>query len=318
MRYLKGSRFRLKPNYLEGTIHISKDCNPLLQDTTSREGLDENDAYFALVEYVKDKIAYLSELLREEELREEHSRIRERHYKALEPLTAGLNRVRSEQYRQAVENADRHMRNKVLTQPIFIVRNTHWECLDCHDSWKVRKELMPKYCREFSVGRDGTPTNKPGCGSTNIRHKENAPRGETETPATPMSLEDIMTGTPAYVSGIQLRPTIDWDMGENDDEAEVREERRELAINGRHRAFIAADALDGNVTVEGTTFEALRGIAALTIHVIDAASSAWGRWHCKREHNDFDVFLTKYAELKIACLSNLVTLSQSDVLTQAS
>jgi hypothetical protein len=271
------------------------------------------------VEYVKDKIACLSELLREEELREERSRIHERYDKALESLTAGLNRVRSEEYRQAVENADRQMRNKILTQPIFIVRNTHWECLDCQDSWKVRKELIPKYCREFSVSRDGNPTNKPGCGSMNIRRKANTPRDEPRTPATPVSLEDVMTGTPAYVSGIQLRPTIDWEMGENDDEAEVREEHRQLAVNGRHRAFKTADALDGNVTVEGTTFEALRGVAALTIHVIDAASSAWGRWHCKREHNDFDVFLTKYAELKIACLSNLATLkSQSEALIQAS
>ncbi len=305
MRYLKGSRFRLKPHYLEGTIHISKDDNPLLRDTTSREGLTENDAYSGLIEYVKDKIACLSDLLREEELREERSRLHERYDAALEPLTAGLSQVRSEEYRSAVESADKQMRRKLLVQPIAIVLNTHWECLDCHDSWKVPKELSPACCRQFSVGRDGASTNKHGCGSTNIRRKENVRSGES--PGSSLSLEDVMTGTPAYVSGIQLRPIIDWEMGENDDEAEVREDRRQLAVNGRHQAFRAADALDGNVTVEGTTLEALRGVAALTIHVVDAASSAWGRWHCKREHNDFEVFRARYAELKSACLSNLTT-----------
>jgi hypothetical protein len=117
-----------------------------------------------------------------------------------------------------------------------------------------------------------------------------------------------MAGTPAYVSDIQLKPIIDWEMGENDDEGEVREEQRLLAINGRHRAFRAADALDGNdVTSEGAAFEALR--AALTIHVIDSASFAWGRWHCNRERHNFEVFLTPFAELKAACLSNISALS---------
>ncbi len=157
MRYLKGSRFRLKPHYLEGTIHISKDDNPLLRDTTSREGLGENDAYFALIEYVKDKIACLSDLLREEELRDERSRLHERYDKALESLTAGLGQVRSEEYRSAVENADKQVRSRLLRQPIIIVQNTHWECVDCRDSWKVPKELTPTCCREFSVGRERRP-----------------------------------------------------------------------------------------------------------------------------------------------------------------
>ncbi len=150
---------------------------------------------------------------------------------------------------------------------------------------------------------NGAPTNKAGCGSTNIRRKENV--RNAESPGSPVSLEDVMAGVPAYVSGIQLRPIIDWEMGEKDEEAEVREETRQLAVNGGHQSFLTADALDGNVTAEGTTFEALRGVAALTIHVVDAASSAWGRWHCKREHSDFEVFRARYAELKSACLSNL-------------
>lgn len=114
-----------------------------------------------------------------------------------------------------------------------------------------------------------------------------------------------MTGMPAYVSGIQLKPLIDWEMGENDEEAEVRTDRRELAINGRHRAFRTADRLDGNETVEGTALEALRAIAALTIHVIDAASLAWGRWHYRQSDGQFDRFLSNAAELKMACLVNL-------------
>jgi len=114
-RYLKGSRFRLKPHYLEGTIHISKDQNPHLRDTTSREGLDANEHYAAFVDYIQGKVAALSELLREEELREERARSQERYKKALDPVTAGLNQVRSDEYRKAVENADKEVRKGLKT-----------------------------------------------------------------------------------------------------------------------------------------------------------------------------------------------------------
>jgi hypothetical protein len=90
-RYWRGSRFRLKPQYLEGAIHISKEHNPCLRDTTSREGLDANECYYALADYIQEKVADLSELIKEEELREERSRMQQRYRRALEPLTAGLN-----------------------------------------------------------------------------------------------------------------------------------------------------------------------------------------------------------------------------------
>jgi hypothetical protein len=304
-RYLKGSRFRLKPHYLEGAVYVSKDSNPLLRDTTSREGLEENDAYHALVDYIQAKVAILSEILREEELREERQRIRERYVKALEPLTGGLSRCASDAYRRAVDSADRMVR-KVLrgseAQPLL--RNAHWECLDCRDSWKVPRELTPVRCRQHSVGKDGKPTFKPGCGSSNIRRKENVPRGKEPEKADPFPVDEVMAGAPAYVSGIQLRPVIDWDMGERDYEAEVRPERRELAINGRHPAFRTADALDGTETAEGTDIEALRAVAGLTMHIIDSASLAWGRWHFLQS-SQFDAFTTRYAELKEACLNSL-------------
>ncbi len=54
-----------------------------------------------------------------------------------------------------------------------------------------------------------------------------------------------MAGSPAFVSGTQLKPVIDWEMGENDEEAEVRPDQRQLAINGRHPLFRAADRLTG-------------------------------------------------------------------------
>lgn len=305
-RYLKGSRFRLKPHYLEGTIHISKDFNPQLRDTTSREGLDANESYTAFVEYVQDKVAELSDLLRDEELHEERLRNQERYIKALDPVTTGLNQVRSDEYRMAVESADKEVR-KGLRTPLSPseIRNTHWECLDCHDSWKVPRELTPTRCREYSVGRDGRPSNKPGCGGTNIRRKENVARENPQQPELPSLLDDIMGGAPAYVSGIQLKPIIDWDMREKDDEAEVRADRRELAINGRHPAFRAADLLDGSETVEGTALEALRAVAALTVHVINAACLAWGRWHYVKCGSQFDVYVARAAELKAACLAGI-------------
>jgi len=304
-RYLKGSRFKLKPHYLEGTVHITKDENPDLRDTTSREGLNANDCYAAFVQYVQGKVAALSDLLLEEQLHEERSRMRERYHKALQPLTEGLNRVRSDEYSRAVDSADAEVRKGATRVTFPMIRNSHWECLDCGDSWKVPLELSPARCREFSVGRDGKPSKKPGCGSTDIRHKENVPRNESKTPAASPSLHDVLAGMPAYVTGKQLRPIIDWEMGENDEESEVRADRRELAINGRHASFRAADALDGNETVEGTTFEALRAVAALTIHVINAASQAWGRWHYRQWGADFDTYLRKATELKDACVANI-------------
>jgi Histidine kinase-, DNA gyrase B-, and HSP90-like ATPase len=300
-RYLRGSRFRLKPHYLEGAIQVSQTSNPNLRDTTSREGLSANEYFLSFVEYVKGKVAELSELVREEELKQERSRMQERYKRALDPLTAGLNQVRSEEYRSAVEAADKQVRKGIGTRLISEVRNVHWECLDCSDSWKVPRGSTPQRCREYSVGRDGRPTNKPGCGSTSIRRKENLSPDNPKQDQNTL-LEDVMSGAPAYVEGIQLRPQIDWNMGENDEEAEVRAVSRELAINGRHRAFRAADLLDGNETVEGTVLEELRAVAALTIHVIDSASQAWGRWHYLRSGGQFESFMNRATELKDACL----------------
>ena len=307
-RYLKGSRFRLKPHYLEGTIHISKDQNPHLRDTTSREGLDANECFVAFVNYVQEKVAALSELLREEELREERLRSQERYKKALDPVTAGLNQVRSDEYRRAVEAADKEARKGLGTpSPTVDIRNAHWECLDCHDSWKAPRDLAPTRCREFSVGRDGRASNKPGCGSQNVKRKENIVRDNPRQPNTPPPLDDVLGGAPAYVSGIQLTPSMDWEMGERDDEAEVRADRRQLAINGRHPAFRAADLLDGNETIEGTPLEELRAVAALTVHVINAAAHAWGRWHHTQSGGQFDVFLSRATELKAACLARITS-----------
>jgi len=307
-RYLRGSRFRLKPHYLEGTVHISKSQNPNLRDTTSREGLTTGDAYSAFVEYVKEKVSQLSDLLRDEEIHEERCRALERYKTALTPLTAGLNEVRSEEYRRAVQTADKQVRKGLTVPAGSEIRNAHWECLDCSDSWKAPVQVVPTLCREFSVGRDGNPTNKPGCGSTNVRRKENVAKGQEGPKGPAGALDDVLTGVPAYVGGIQLKPVMDWDMGENDDEAEVRPERRELAINGRHRAFLVADSLDRGQTTAGTPLVDVRAVAALTVHVIDSASIAWGRWHARGQ---VDELLSKAAELKSACISRMVTMSSA-------
>ncbi len=267
-RYVGGSRFRLKPHYLEGSVHITKDSNPTLRDTTSREGLVEDDHYFALVEYLKARVSQLSELVRMEELREERA-----------------------QTQRLTENC---------RQNVGTVSRCAFQ-----DSWKAPRETVPTFCRQFSVSRDGKPTNKPGCGSTNIRRKENISRENPQPPKNTGLLEDVISGAAAYPSGIQLRPQIDWEMGENDEEAEVRAERRELAINGRHKSFRAANMLDGTEIAEGTPLEELRAVAALTIHVIDAAAHAWGRWHYTKNGSQFDSYLSRYSQLKEACISKI-------------
>ncbi len=303
-RYMGGSRFRLKPHYLEGSIHITKDENPNLRDTTSREGIEANDAFEAFAEYVAAMVARLSEFVREDEVREERSRIQERYRKALDPLSLGLNKLKSEQYRSAVDRADRLVRKTLSGAQVSspAIANAHWECVDCKDGWKVPRELVPRVCREYSVGRDGRPTGKLGCGSSNIRRKENVHRGDGGPPGLQAALEDLLAGDPAFVSGTQLKPVIDWEMGENDEEAEVRSEQRQLSINGRHPVFRAADRLDGNETQEGEALENLRGVAALSMHIVTAAAHAWARWHLEAARGDFEVYRSRLAELKVACL----------------
>ena len=312
-RYLRGSRFRLKPHYLEGTIHITSDGNPILRDTTSREGLDCSDAYRDLVEFVQDKIVQLSDLIREEEIREERRKTQQRYKKALEPLSAGLNKVHSDRYKKAVSESDQMIRRRLeKTLVISEIRNAHWECLDCTDSWKAPLDKQPTRCREYSVGKDGNPSNKLGCGSINIRRKINIQRGMQKQELEFTDFDDIIAGAAAYVSGIQLKPLFDWEMGENDVEAEVRPERRELAINGRHPAFRAADALDGSQVPEGAQLDSLQFAGALTIHVIDAASLAWGQWHYGKAGEKLDELLTHYAELKNACIESIGSLRKRE------
>lgn len=304
-RYTGGSRFRLKPHYLEGSIHITKDANPDLRDTTSREGIELNDSYVEFAEYVRGMVGLLSEFVREDEVREERSRIKERYRKALDPLSIGLNKLKSDRYTSAVERADRNVRKSLAEhglKPIPVVSNAHWECLDCSDSWKVPRDLTPRVCREYSVGRDGKPTGKLGCTSTNIRRKENVARDEHGAADLQGALEDLLAGSPAFVSGTQIKPVIDWEMGENDEEAEVRTDQRQLAINGRHPLFRAADRLDGNETQEGETLENLRAVAALSMHIVTSAAHAWARWHFEQGGRAFETYLDRLRELKMACL----------------
>ncbi len=175
-RYTGGSRFRLKPHYLEGSIHITKDANPELRDTTSREGIELNDEHLEFVDYVRGMVTMLSEFVREDEVREERSRINERYKKAMDPLSVGLNRVESDTYTTAVDCADRTVRKNLAesgVKTMSFVSNAHWECLDCKVGWKVPRDLTPRICCEHSVGRDGKPTGRLGCTSTNIRRKQN-------------------------------------------------------------------------------------------------------------------------------------------------
>jgi hypothetical protein len=306
-KYHKGGKqFRLRPNYLEGAIHISADNNPELRDTTSREGIEENDAFRNLVEYVYDKVMELSEVIADEEVKEERQRNQERYNKVLEPLTAGLNTLHSEIYKKAVKQWDAEVKKKIVA-PVAdsVIRNAHWACLDCTDSWKVPLEKTPTKCREFSVGRDGKPTYKQGCGSRNICRKENLTLDSPDRKGQLSDFNDILAGATAYISDIQIKPIIDWEMGENDEEAEVRPEQRQLAINGKHRNFRAAEMLDGEINIEGTTYEVLKAKGALTMHVIDAASFAWGYWHFIKGSNELNEFTRQYSGLKGACLKSL-------------
>lgn len=303
-RYRQGSRFRLKPHYLEGAIYITREENPGLRDTTSREGLDENESYEALVALARDLLNRLNDEIYEEEVIEQRKHKNERYKSVLSPLTSGLNELASHLYSHSVEETDKKKRREVSkTLQETKIRNAHWECLDCGDTWKAPLESVPQKCREHSVGRDGKPTQKPGCGSTNIQRKENKPPG----PGDPGigAIDDVISGVSAVVSGKKLTPLIDWDMGSNDEEAEVRPIERTLAINGRHRAFVISDRMDAQQMKEGETLDQLKSTSALIIHIINAAAGAWARWHFYVSDHDFEEFERAYAQLKDACLRQL-------------
>ena len=305
--YKGGKQFRLKPNYLEGAIHISTDLNPVLRDTTSREGIEENDAFRDLVGYVQNKVLELSDIVGEEEVKEERRKNQERYKKVLEPLTAALNTLHSNEYKKAVKEWDEERKKQLVrpNPPASEIHNAHWECLDCLDSWKAPIGETPIKCREYSVGRDGKPTYKQGCGSTNIRRKENLPLGTPPQKENYSEQDDILAGIPAYISDIRIKPIIDREMGENDDEAEIRPDQRELAINSRHKAFRSAEMLDGEEKSESATIEILKAKGALTMHIINAASYAWGVWHYKKGNKDINDLLNRYSELKDACIKSL-------------
>ena len=47
-----GGRFAVLDKYLSGTVYISRNDNPDLRDSTDRESIQENDAFFEMREFV--------------------------------------------------------------------------------------------------------------------------------------------------------------------------------------------------------------------------------------------------------------------------
>jgi hypothetical protein len=93
-----------------------------------------------------------------------------------------------------------------------------------------------------------------------------------------------------------LTPTIAYDMKEEDEEVEFREEEREIAVNPSHISYKISEILDKR---EGEAFQIGEGILppALSTHIIKCICLAWGNFHGKKTGKIED-FERRYDELK--------------------
>ena len=65
--------------------------------------------------------------------------------------------------------------------------------------------------------------------------------------------------------------------------------------------------MDGNKAIEGSTIEDLGVVGALTMHITDVASHAWGKWHFDRSKGSFEEYLRAAQALKSACVSRILS-----------
>jgi len=304
-----GGKFYVMDKYLGGAIHISNTNNPNLRDSTDRSSLLENDAFFEMREFVLEQIQLLNEFLREEDNQEQIRAKKRNVRKVLDYCSIGLNKQESDVYKTTIEMFDRkrkgefdelkEKKERAIKKPKAI-RNALWECNACGDTWKAPINKTPTRCREFSVRTDGTLIDIEGCGSTDIkrfeREKTDEDKKKQKTTGRDEERVNIISGAYALVSGKMLFPKIDYDMKEEDEEVEFREEEREIAVNPSHISYKISEILDKK---EGEAFQIAEGILppALSTHIIKCICLAWGEFHGRKERK-IEAFTRRYDELK--------------------
>jgi hypothetical protein len=320
LRSVWGGKSPIRHNYISGTIYLSRNDNPALIDSTDRESLQENDAFWELKKFVMDHLDILSEMLLEEEKVEQKKKREENLKKVLDYCSLGLNKQQSDEYKNTIDMLDKKKKGEFdigtkgttkTTKKAGEVRNEIWECLECSDRWKVPIGTIPTKCREFSVRTDGTYVGKEGCGSTRIKKYE---RQEMPVKGSPdgkggrkEELIDIIQGAYAIVSGKMLTPQIDWTMKEEDDEVEFRENDRIIAVNASHISYRIAEILDRK---EGAYYQIGEDKLppALSTHIIKCICLAWARFHA-RKSGKIEEFDNRYDELK----DDIFNLIRSDI-----
>ena len=141
-----------------------------------------------------------------------------------------------------------------------------------------------------------------GCGSTDIKRFERDKTEETNDKKKKTGRDeervDIISGAYALVSGKMLTPKIDYDMKEEDEEVEFREEVREIAVNPSHISYKISEILDKK---EGEAFQIAGGFLppALSTHIVKCICLAWGHFH-GRKTAKIEEFERRYDELKNA------------------
>jgi hypothetical protein len=297
-RARSGGKYYVLPQSVAGSIYISATENAVLQDATNREaGIIDSQAFIDFQGFVREQIDLLNHAL-EQETRSESQRQRRRTVrKILDTIVECLNRQQSDIYGDYVAKIDRSKtgdagvtskKPEVPSNDLKSPTKEEWHCTDCDATWRVLKGEKPTVCMELAVSRTGEPRNVQGCGSSNVeRSKHEFRNGDRQ-------LTSIISGAYALIGDRQIRPRVDYDMGENDDEYRVSE--REIVINGNHPAYQVAEGLDG---FTGKKYEIGDDVfvPALTTHITKCVCLAWAEFHYKKTER-WEDFRARYEDLQ--------------------
>ncbi len=297
-RSRSGGKYYIHANLIAGSIYISSLLNPKLIDATNREaGIIENEEYFALKYFIEKQIYYLNTVLDQENRSESQKQKRQTVQNILDTIVKCLNNEESDIYSNYIENIDRGKagnhgittkKKESRVQDLKIPLKEEWQCNDCKEFWRVKKNIMPNICMEFAVDREGILRDIIGCGSSNIERAKHQPKSKES------DLTSIIAGSYALIAGKQLKLRVDYDMGAKDDEFTINE--REIIVNGNHITYKVAEHLD---RVSGKKYEIGDDVfvPALTIHISKCACLAWAEFHYK-ESGDWFEYKSRYENLQ--------------------
>jgi phenylpyruvate tautomerase PptA (4-oxalocrotonate tautomerase family) len=297
-RERRGGKYYILSNAIAGSIYISRTTNPKLEDATNREaGMIENDSFLEFQLFVQEQIDLLNHIMEQETSSNSQKQKRQIVQKILDTVVECLNKEESDIYGEYISKIDRRLsgqygqttkKRESKVRDLKPMSKEEWHCKDCDEIWRVIQGNVPIKCMDIAVNRDGELRHREGCGSLNIERSKHQPQKHKS------DLTAIVAGNYALISGRQLKLTVDYDMGSNDDEYTIR--AREIAINGNHVTYQVAEHLD---RMSGKKYEIGDDVLvpALTVHIAKCSCIAWADLHYKETKN-WDEYKKRYENLQ--------------------